>query len=306
MDLEKIESPSPFFEDLTPGYEGFFWGYRVSIPSFEKIQALTYEWLLWMLEEAGRFGEIGDRSVVIEGDIEVSKDVFTGSVGEKEINARVRVTAINGIQHEKNDAIHLWEDISKLFATRVHFIYNETKGSKAVDGTHAFWDKYVRENPGTAKVLAEKWEELLKEMGDDGYIYHIAHSHGALLTTQAADMVSSEVRSRLIIRTYGAFQNPHQQDFADIKNIVCIYDPIVRWLNWYEDRGDVVRLKGVENPESINENHSLRGAPYWNYLKDHESFNFREKYESSYSKMKTWIWSLWDSPKADLSEGASD
>lgn len=221
------------------------------------------------------------------------EESLIGVVGPGEINARVRVTAVNGIQYRRVDAIDLWKDVAELFGTCVHFVVSETKGPRLIDGTHAFFDKYVRDNPKIVRALAEHWESLLDEMGEGGVIYHIAHSHGALLTTQAAAQVSSYVRSRMIIRTFGALENPYQRDFADIKNIVCAEDPVIRWLNWYEESSNVIRVPGIEKPKKINDNHSMRGEPYWSYLRDCESFDFRQKYETTFSKFKQWVLSFW-------------
>ena len=227
----------------------------------------------------------------------MSEDSLIGVVGPGEISAHVRVTAINGIQYNRKDALDLWRDVAELFGTSVHFVYNETKGPRFIDGTHAFFDKYVRDNPKVVRALAGHWESLLDEMGEGGMIYHIAHSHGALLTTQAASLVSSHVRSRLIIRTFGALENPYQRDFADIKNIVCTDDPVVRWLNWYDEPGNVIRIPGVAKPKNVHQNHSMRGEPYWSYLRDYESFAFRERYESKFSKFKQWLLSFWPFPR---------
>lgn len=223
----------------------------------------------------------------------MSEESLIGVVGPCEINPRVRVTAVNGIQYNRADVIELWEDVARLFGTRIHFVLSETKGPRFIDGTHAFFDKYVRDNPKVVRALAEHWERLLEEMGEGGVIYHIAHSHGALLTTQAAAQVCAEVRSRLIIRTFGALENPYQRDFADIKNIVCSQDPVVRWLNWYEEQSNVIRIPGLAKPKNINDNHSMRGEPYWSYLRDYESFAFREKYESKFAKFRQWLFSFW-------------
>lgn len=221
------------------------------------------------------------------------EESLIGVVGPGEINAHVRMTAINGIQYKRSDAVKLWEDVAELFGTCIHFVFSETKGPRFIDGTHAFFDKYVRDNPKVVGALAKHWETLLEEMGDGGVIYHIAHSHGALLTTQAAAQVSAYVRSRLIIRTFGALENPYQRDFADIKNIVCSQDPVVRWLNWYQEQSNVICIPGVANPKNINDNHSMRGEPYWSYLRDYESFAFREKYESKFTKFIQWLSSFW-------------
>ena len=63
----------------------------------------------------------------------------------------MRVTAVNGIQYNRADATALWEDIAELFGTRVHFVFSETKGPRFIDGTHAFFDKYVRDNPKSSE-----------------------------------------------------------------------------------------------------------------------------------------------------------
>jgi hypothetical protein len=219
--------------------------------------------------------------------------VYVGAVGLREISSSVRMTAINGIQYNLENVTKLWADIATLYGTRIHFVHNNTHGPRAVDGALAFWDRYVRENPNVIHALAEHWEQMYEEVGDEGYIYHLAHSHGALLTEQAAELVSSKVRSRMIVRTFGALQNPYQSDFADIKNIACVDDPIVRWLNWYEDRGDVVRLEGIVNPKSVEENHSLRGAPYWCYIRDYDSILFRRQFEGRLAKFLQWLGSFW-------------
>lgn len=312
MNLNRVgNETSPFFEDLTPTEKSQWLGFDITLPSSSEVGALTWEWVSWAFQEASHFGELGDNMTVIRGEVNSSDEVVSGVVGDREISNKIRVTAINGIQNTQEFAIGSWEKISKLFGTKVHFIYNETKGSVATDGAHAVWDKYVRENPKTVEVLAKHWERLLEEVGDDGLIYHIAHSHGALLTTQAADMVSPKVRSRLVIRTFGAFQSPHHKDFADLKNIICPDDPIV-WLNNYEDDGSIVRVAGDPNAPSfftdpagyMNEIHSLTMGPYWRYLVEHESYNFREKYESYSSKFATWVESFWRGSTDGESEGA--
>lgn len=312
MEIDKVEQTSPFFDDLTTPPQSKWFGYAISIPTASEAMNMLGGWVSWVLEEASRFGELGDEMIGLRAEVDNTDEVYTGIVGDREINSKVRVTAINGIQNTKEAAIASWEKISALFTTRIHFVYNETKGSVATDGTHAVWDKYVRESPKTVKALADHWQRLLDEMGDGGMIYHIAHSHGALLTTQAADMVSPQVRSRLIIRTFGAFQSPHHKDFADLKNIICPDDPVI-WLNNYEDDGSIVRVQGVPTPYSffrdpaafLHENHSLTRGPYWRYLTEYEGYNFRKKYESYSSKFATWVESFWAGPdKESATQGA--
>ena len=139
----------------------------VTLPTSSELAEQSWQWVSWAFEEASRFGELGDQMTVIRGEVDNRGEIVTVVVGEHEINKKIRVTAINGIQTTQECAVATWEKVSKLFGTRVHFVYNETKGSVATDGTHAVWDKYVRENPKTVKALANHWESLLKEMGDD-------------------------------------------------------------------------------------------------------------------------------------------
>jgi hypothetical protein len=297
------------------GWSVNVWGRTFTLPRWSELPTrgelalLTNDLFHWILKEAERFGELTNfYAKPVEDDF--TGEVIRGVIGDEEISNKVRLSAINGIYCPYDETIEMWGDVSKLFKSKVHYVYNETKGTFVTDGTHALWDKYVRMNPKTITALARHWESLLDEMDDDGMIYHIAHSHGALLTSQAADLVSSEVRRRLIIRTFGAFQSPHQKDIADLKNIVCPDDPVI-WLNHYREGPDVIRVPGVKNPVTpledaemfIRQNHSLTEGPYWEYLSRIESYNFRERYEGTYTKWYNWFDTLWNGPKAVTTVG---
>ncbi len=212
----------------------------------------------------------------------------TGIIGDYEINPKVRLSTINGIQYTIEHAKNLWEAVSKEFSTRVHYVYYPTKGHQIYDSTAAIWEKHIQINEDLVNTLVEHWKGLIEEVGGlegDGCIYHIAHSQGGLITSRAASKLPPEYRKKIHMITYGAHEHP-LQEFASLTNVMCRADRIDYFNPYDSDHLSVILVDSISG--GIYENHGIEpGNAYWPHIQK-TAKDFRGKYESYSSRAWNW------------------
>jgi len=258
---------------------GFSW---VKTTGFERVSVLFLACLEYSLNEIANFSK--------EEEYKSRMGTFgsTGTIGNREISPKVRLSAINGIQYTIEHAKHLWEAVSKEFNTRVHYVYYPTKGHQIYDSTTAIWEKHIQINEDLVNTLIEHWKGLIEEVGGvngDGCIYHMAHSQGGLITSRAASKLPPEYRKKIHMITYGAHEHP-LHEFASLMNVMCKADRI-DYLNPYDtDHPSVILVDSIIG--GIYENHGIEpGNAYWPHIQK-TAKDFRSKYESYSSRAWNW------------------
>lgn len=152
----------------------------------------------------------------------------SGVQGKGEISDKVRVTYINGILNLKKDCLDTTQLISRFHGgVNVHYIYRPTQG-------------WTGDLIGSAKVklgflspqaylLADKWKELIHEMGgteQGGKIIHYAHSVGASDSWNARTLMSAEEKSMISVVTLGSPFMIHKDGLHSVINYVAVRDGV--------------------------------------------------------------------------------
>lgn len=153
----------------------------------------------------------------------------------QEINDNVRVTLINGILNISADMEVILQKISKTHGDiTVHYVFRPTEGwTKDLLNCTLIKFGYVSE---PAQLLAEKWKELINELGgveSGGSIVHYAHSIGATDTYTARNLLSCEEQKMIHVVTLGSPSLiPPDVGFGSVANYaskrdaICLLDPI--------------------------------------------------------------------------------
>lgn len=150
-----------------------------------------------------------------------------------EKNDKVRITLINGILTIMKDLDQTLEHFSKAHGDNtIHYVFRSTEGWTN-DLFAASLSKMGRVSPH-ARLLAELWKGLIKEMGGPnggGVIIHYAHSIGATETFDAKKLLDPHERSMIHVVTMGSpTLIPDNAGFANVVNyvskrdLVCLLD----------------------------------------------------------------------------------
>lgn len=157
-----------------------------------------------------------------------------GVLGKGEINDSVRITMINGILNIRSEYVENVALFSKSHGgVNIHYIFRPS------DGWAHDLLKCVLSKSGMvssqSELLAEKWKQLIQEMGgvgNGGLIIHYAHSIGGTETNNAKRLLSPEERMMIKIITLGSATLIPDTDFLSVINYVswrdgvCYLDPI--------------------------------------------------------------------------------
>lgn len=156
------------------------------------------------------------------------------TVGEKQVNDRVRITMINGILSLSSDLQESMADISDSHGNHdIYYVFRATEG----------WTKDILNGSLVklgytsvqARMLADLWIELIEDLGgteSDGIIIHYAHSIGALDTYAAQHLLTPEQRRMIHVVTIGSPAMIPSEGFASVVNYaslrdgVCLLDPV--------------------------------------------------------------------------------
>lgn len=174
----------------------------------------------------------GKRTLAMTGHLlDVSE---TGVYGNKELNDKIRVTAINGILNLKEDYVSTIEALSASHGNiNIYYVFHPTEGW-AWDLLKATAVKfgYVSYQ---AHQLADLWKKLIQEMGGsqgNGLIIHYAHSIGGTDTYAAKHLLTPEEQKMIRVITVGSASMIPHEGFESVRNYVstrdgvCLLDPI--------------------------------------------------------------------------------
>jgi RHS repeat-associated protein len=172
-----------------------------------------------------------------------------GTFGQGEMNDKVRITLINGILNARHDLSDTLDMITNLHGgNNIHFIFRPTEGW-TLDVIKGALVKFGWISP-QAKQLAERWKELITDMGGiqgGGKIIHYAHSIGAVDTFAAAAFLSPEELSMIQVYTFGSPALLSHSGFQSVTNYVSkgdgvsLLDPI-RYFQHLFDPQDHISL----------------------------------------------------------------
>lgn len=150
--------------------------------------------------------------------------------------ARTRLTWINGVGYSLDTAATEKREISRFFGQKVHFCYNPTSMAHTEDHIGYVGD-FVQ--AGTQKLgrlttevdkLVDHLRENLSKLGKNGYLVHIAHSQGALITHLATQRLTIEEMKRIEVLAFGgaaALRKTPETPFRRCINYYSINDPLL-------------------------------------------------------------------------------
>lgn len=167
-----------------------------------------------------------------------------------EIHDKVRITLINGILNVRDDLHYNTHQLSDTHGgTVIHYVFRPTQGW-ASDLINCCLVKFGYVSP-QAYLLAEKWKELIQDMGGiegGGKIIHYAHSIGGTDTYAAKNLLRPEEQKMIQVITIGSPTLIPNEGFANVTNYVskrdgvCMLDPIGLFSGWWEEKSHVVFL----------------------------------------------------------------
>lgn len=148
--------------------------------------------------------------------------------GKGEVSDKVRITLINGILNRYSDHMANLQAISQTHGgINIHSVFHATGGwSWDVIGCLFIKAGYVSSN---ARRLAEKWRELIQEMGGtdgEGTIIHYAHSLGGADTAAARSLMTPEELKMIHVITLGSPKLVDEDGFATTRNYVAWRDGV--------------------------------------------------------------------------------
>lgn len=193
----------------------------------------------------------------------------------EEIDDKIRVTLINGILNVRSDL----EMALKLFSTShgdipIHYVFRPTEGWSK-DLLSSSLSKLGFTSP-YAKLLAQKWKELIEEMGgveQGGKIIHYAHSIGATETYVAKNLLTIEEQKMIHIHSIGSpTMIPNDSGFASIVNYVskrdgvCLLDPVGYVMGYFYGQSQIELVGSFWGIPLID--HTLYGDSYGNVIEE--------------------------------------
>jgi hypothetical protein len=165
-----------------------------------------------------------------------------------ELHDKVRITLINGILNIREDL----EDFAKLLSEThgnhtVHYVFRPSEGWTK-DLLSCLQSKLGFVSP-QALLLAQKWKDLIQEMGGvdgGGIIIHYAHSIGATDTYNAKDLLLPEEQKMIHVITIGSPSLiPENAGFGSAvhyvsrRDGVCLLDPIGYFQGQFSENSNV-------------------------------------------------------------------
>ncbi len=135
-----------------------------------------------------------------------TESIDTGTVGDFEFHDKVRFTAINGVLNDLQSARENAEMISNCTGrVRIHFVYRPSDGWPG-DLFNALFTISGLTSP-MAEHLAQKWRQLIEEMGGvngGGRIIHYSHSLGSVDTIAARGLLLPEEAAMIDVYAFGS------------------------------------------------------------------------------------------------------
>lgn len=217
-------------------------------------------------------GFLGKTFLMLTGYYQHKAD--SGSFGSgEEVNDKVRITLINGILNVREDLhINLHALSNTHGGATVHYVFRPTGGWMS-DLVNCLMVKFGYVSP-QAHLLAEKWKELITEMGGTeggGQIIHYAHSIGGTDTYAAKGLLSPDELKMIQVYTIGSPTMIPSGGFSDVKNYVskrdgvCLLDPVGYLRGLFKDDSNVVFLGTFWGIPFVE--HTMNTQSYHNIMK---------------------------------------
>lgn len=156
-----------------------------------------------------------------------------GHCGAHEINAKVRVTFINGILTTQSEMLDSLRVLSRSHGdTKIHYVFRPTSGwtgdlSNAILSKTGFLLAGFRSLH--AHLLAQMWRQLIQEMGGiegGGTIVHYTHSLGGTDTDRARGLLTPEEQKMIRVTSFGSATLLPNTGFQSVQNIVSVRDGV--------------------------------------------------------------------------------
>ena len=172
---------------------------------------------------------------------------------------KVRLSYINGINYSEDECKGICKQIEAIFRIKVHHVYLPSTGSWAKDLTTAAYTLYARpSNYALVDKLTIHLRRLLKEVGPNGRVLHIAHSAGAIITYLSAKyQLTYDERKHIDVICFGGG-----------RSITKKYFPGRRLINYYS-QNDPLTLVDVRAGKLIRTGQAMVGDIYRRLLPAH-------------------------------------
>ena len=176
-----------------------------------------------------------------------------GVHGTGEVSEKVRVTLINGILNYPRDQTKHLEMFSEFHGgVNIHDIFRPCEGW-SVDMFRCAATKLgiISEQ---ARTLAQKWKELIQEMGGPeggGVIIHYAHSIGGTETDNAKRLMTPEELKMIRVFALASPTIIHNEGFQSAMNYVsmrdgvCYLDPVDYFSGPFLSNHNIVYLDTI-------------------------------------------------------------
>jgi RHS repeat-associated protein len=192
----------------------------------------------------------------------------SGVFGQGEANPLIRVTMINGLFNEAEDARKSIAMVSELHGgVNIHYIFRHTMGV-GKDLLSGILGKLGYISPH-ARQLATTWKQLIVDMGgvsSGGVIYHYAHSMGAADTYTAEQLMTSEELRMIHVVTFGSPSRIFPGGFGEVTNVMSVRDGIL-WLD------PINHIDGIfETDSNMLYKGSWIGAPFVDHWLSTDSY----------------------------------
>lgn len=180
---------------------------------------------------------------------------------------QVRITHINGILTRKEEVINSSKMISQTHGNiAVHYVYLSTEGFTADVIRTVFAKMGVISTQ--ARLLAELWKKLLKEM-KGGKIVHYAHSLGGQETANALKLMSSEEQAHIQVITIGSptlLSASNAINYIAFRDGIPLLDPFGYVQTLFGMRNNVVFVGSRNGPPFVD--HFIAGKTYRTLIAD--------------------------------------
>jgi len=198
---------------------------------------------------------------------------------------KVKISWINGIGNSLQKCQDSATLIQKIFnGAKVHFFHNQTDGiyydlARAARHFYGWECKEAQELAGHLKELLKTAEKVI----------HIAHSHGGIITSLAAQHLTPEERSRIDVVLFGSPALIPEGIYKSIRHYVSDRDLIPYYCHpdLYRAIAKQAEIDGVvvlTGDPCVYVDHAFASSTYQNALKEYAT-----EYLANEAKENTWF-----------------
>ena len=232
------EQSNEYFSDFSQSLQNIFY-HQENLAFFENLES-SFEELLQFL--------MGPLLFRISGYHTHPPRI--GVHGQGEINDKVRITLINGILNYPLVQTKHLEMFSQMHGgVNIHHVFRPCEGW-SIDMLRCAATK-LGFISNEAMTLAQKWKELIAEMGGPnggGLIIHYAHSIGGTETDNAKRLMTPEELRMIRVYTLASPTIIHNEGFQRVMNYVsrrdgvCYLDPIDYVSGLFTEESNIIYL----------------------------------------------------------------